>query len=91
MIDTDTDTDTDTFLLLQSRHATVSVDAMLEALQRTAVEKVCSNTFVMCVTLSRLLDQKLVRKLLQLKHLLFLVRDQCLGATGWVKMSVYPL
>ena len=81
------DTDTDTFLLLQSRHATVSVDAMLEALQRTAVEKVCSNTFVMCVTLSRLLD----RKLLQLKHLLFLVRDQCLGATGWVKMSVYPL
>ena len=83
----DTDTDTDTFLLLQSRHATVSVDAMLEALQRTAVEKVCSNTFVMCVTLSRLLD----RKFLQLKHLLFLVRDQCLGATGWVKMSVYPL
>ena len=83
----DTDTDTDTFLLLQSRHATVSVDAMLEALQRTAVEKVCSNTFVMCVTLSCLLD----RKLLQLKHLLFLVRDQCLGATGWVKMSVYPL
>ena len=79
--------DTDTFLLLQSRHATVSVDAMLEALQRTAVEKVCSNTFVMCVTLSRLLD----RKLFQLKHLLFLVRDQCLGATGWVKMSVYPL
>ena len=44
----DTDTDTDTFLLLQSRHATVSVDAMLEALQRTAVEKVRLTCSTVC-------------------------------------------